>query len=500
MKNDATSPIISLGEFKDGVQRYPLTGIKVLIVGAGIGGLLAALECYRKGHSVLVLERAPSLSTVGDVFATHPPGFSTLKYYPALLRDYQAGSHDTQISFYTRQGQFVAASEPEWRDTACEREAGGRIGVTIPRPAHAAMLMGQIERLGIPVLFGRRVVRYTEDRQAGIAAAHTDGGECFDADVIIAADGIHSAAHDLLKKGSYPPYQPTNSYAARAGFPRELLAPGPQLQSILPKPGERDVTRVYCSKDVHLFLDATQTYVSFCYVYKDTPKPSQNTCQLSENTRHKYEHPMALTPAELLAIMTKDPDWDPAILELVSQAPREIMQWSLNFRNPHRQWTSPGGHVVMIGDAAHTFLPTSGNGAVQASEDAVSIAECLRQGGRENIAWSTRVHNTLRYERVSTIQRTGFVNQDILDSVDQVSQHPDAVILKIGSWMWGHLPEKYAADNYRDALAALRSGVPFENTNLPPGYKFREWTMEEEQERQSKGIVSDLRSNGDWTA
>lgn len=88
--------------------------------------------------------------------------------------------------------------------------------------------------------------------------------------------------------------------------------------------------------------------------------------------------------------------WDPAVLILIRHSPGSIVNWSLNFRNPHRHWTSPGGRVVQIGDAAHTFLPTSGNGAVQAMEDAISIAECLRQGGKENVGWSTQVHNVLR--------------------------------------------------------------------------------------------------------
>ena len=47
------------------VKRYPETGIDVLIVGAVVGGLTAALECYRKGHKVQIYEREPSISTAG---------------------------------------------------------------------------------------------------------------------------------------------------------------------------------------------------------------------------------------------------------------------------------------------------------------------------------------------------------------------------------------------------------------------------------------------------
>ncbi|KAK6405515.1 hypothetical protein LTR95_018754, partial [Oleoguttula sp. CCFEE 5521] len=55
---------------------YPKSGINVLIVGTGLAGLTAAIECIRKGHSVQVLERDTAINTAGDMYfmglsATH---------------------------------------------------------------------------------------------------------------------------------------------------------------------------------------------------------------------------------------------------------------------------------------------------------------------------------------------------------------------------------------------------------------------------------------------
>jgi 2-polyprenyl-6-methoxyphenol hydroxylase-like FAD-dependent oxidoreductase len=56
---------------------------------------------------------------------------------------------------------------------------------------------------------------------------------------------------------------------------------------------------------------------------------------------------------------------------------------------------SLGGRVVQLGDAAHIFLSTSGNGGTQAMEDIMSLAACLDIAGREQVLWATRVYNLL---------------------------------------------------------------------------------------------------------
>lgn len=54
----------------DGVHRSPSNGVKVVVVGAGVGGLAVALECWRKGCEVVVLERAAKLSPIGEELHT----------------------------------------------------------------------------------------------------------------------------------------------------------------------------------------------------------------------------------------------------------------------------------------------------------------------------------------------------------------------------------------------------------------------------------------------
>ena len=89
-------------------------------------------------------------------------------------------------------------------------------------------------------------------------------------------------------------------------------------------------------------------------------------------------------------------DWDPAVIDFLKQTPTQVVDWNLRWRDGTYQWTSNGGRLLRLGDAAHAFLPTAGNGAVQALEDGISIGECLRLGGKGNVQWETKVHNKLR--------------------------------------------------------------------------------------------------------
>ena len=58
------------------LKRYPETGISVLIVGSGIGGLMSALECWRKGHTIQILERS-----AGPVYSGEKNPIPTKSYF-----------------------------------------------------------------------------------------------------------------------------------------------------------------------------------------------------------------------------------------------------------------------------------------------------------------------------------------------------------------------------------------------------------------------------------
>lgn len=74
-----------------------------------------------------------------------------------------------------------------------------------------------------------------------------------------------------------------------------------------------------------------------------------------------------------------------------------IVAWDLCMRNRQLQWSSSNSRVLQAGDSAHSFVPTSGSGAMNALEDGMSLAECLRLGGKEDLPTAVKVHELLRY-------------------------------------------------------------------------------------------------------
>lgn len=90
-------------------------------------------------------------------------------------------------------------------------------------------------------------------------------------------------------------------------------------------------------------------------------------------------------------------EWDKRVFAVVEKTPpNTVVDYKITWRDPDPVWTSDGGRIVKIGDAAHAFIPNSTNGATQAMEDGLSLAACLRLAGKTNIALATRIHTKLR--------------------------------------------------------------------------------------------------------
>ncbi|KAI1504704.1 monooxygenase [Biscogniauxia marginata] len=480
----------------DGVLRYPPSGIKVLIVGGGIAGLFTAIECWRKGHEVQVLERGSRISTAGDTLGLGPSAWATLQNYPSMLAEYDQEAMDVQQIYYELNGhQTTGKIEFEWNKPGVAQHAAYplRIKGAWARNDLAKLLFGQVQRLGIPITWKVNIVKYEDDPAAESPRVIAADGKTYSGDVILAADGIGTKSHQLTL-GHPVEVEDTGYTCYRVMFPAANLSAAPHLLEAL-NSIKRPELRVYSGPDCHCISILSKKIISLAVT---VPEKDVDRAEVEESWSS------SASADDVLAAVAGGVDaWDPLLVEGIRNTPKQsIIRWKLCMRDPQPKWLSDNGRILQVGDSAHSFLPTSANGACTAIEDTLSVAECLRLGGgKEGARIALKVHELLRYQRTTLIQRIGFENRlHLHHKTENLDEGGEQIVFTTGRWHWGHNSEKYATENFEKARAHLETGAPFVNTNLPPGHKWEQWTLAGEIAKEQAGdlLPGDLRQNGDW--
>ena len=131
-------------------------------------------------------------------------------------------------------------------------------------------------------------------------------------------------------------------------------------------------------------------------------------------------------------------DIDPQIREAI-RSTEACLDWKICYRTPLPTWVSPGSHrIVLLGDSCHAHLPTSAQGASQATESAGVLALSLALVGRDEVAVATRAYEKLRFPRIRVSQTHGEDLRDrwhnVLKSVDDdVEIDPEMVKIKVST-------------------------------------------------------------------
>ncbi|CAK4030915.1 FAD NAD(P)-binding domain-containing [Lecanosticta acicola] len=469
------------------VVRDPLCGISVLISGSGICGLMTALECWRKGCTVRILERAKTEQTQGDSFMIGPSALNAFRNWPELEEREREVAYKPMISFYNHRGERLAGPfntsnvvSKNWQHLGDEDSPITRQS----RPKFHSILLEQLRKIGIEVEYDNGVVDYFEDAPNQVGGVVLEDGSKHTANVVVAADGVRSKSWSLVA-GHPVPAKSSGNGIFRVAYPVELALADPMIAERfrLYEDG-RSSTELWVGPGLQAFFWRSEDEMSWAITHPDWGSAEESW----GNKVH---------PDEVLKFTATIDGWPEVADRVIRATPTDsLVDWKLMWRDPQPTWTSPGGHVVQLGDAAHTFLPSSANGGTQAMEDAISLAACIALGGKTNIPDATRVHNLLRFERVSCLQAWGIANADDRDT-NRHKQEENKFTLTIGKWILDHDPEQYAKEKYAEALAHLKEGKSFQNTNTPPGMVYRPWTIDGLIAARERGEPTVL--GGDWS-
>ncbi|KAK6827176.1 hypothetical protein PG987_010517 [Apiospora arundinis] len=476
------------------VMRHPETGIRVLVCGAGLGGLACALECWRKGHTVEVLDRSAGPVWTGDNIQIQPSAVLMWRHWPEMGYEIEANQYDVGMSYYRHSGERIYGPAPPMFNDA--EHLAGRRGFSSVN-AHARIklyraFLRQVARIGLQIEWGAKVAEYWEDTAQGVGGVVLEDGRKRAADIVVAADGVRTKSSTIVS-GMPTGLQRSGKALYRAAFPIEHALRDPLVQEMWNfKKDDKPIWQFWIGNGCHASMALTHDVAFWGFMHTH------------DVTAHESWVP-DVDPAEVISIMDRDTAFHPAIEALIRATPAgSVVNWQLVFRDPHETWTSPGGRVVQLGDAAHAFLPTSGNGATQAIEDAMTLATCLQLGGgRSAAADAARAYNRLRFQRVSCGQKMAFINLQVKHNTDwdAVARDPALIRSRYPKWVWSHDAEAYAYEKFHEAFqhVVTNGEVELHHTNIPRGYKHKPWTMAEVMEQIKAGKDLTELQEGDWS-
>ncbi|MFE9559854.1 FAD-dependent monooxygenase [Streptomyces sp. NPDC006487] len=310
-----------------------MTRRRAVVAGAGIGGLAAAVALHRRGWDVTVCERAAGPSAVGAGIVLAP---NALRAFDAMGFDAARATGPTSpaaMDLRRPGGRLLSRA-----DGVALAARYGRPPLAVHRTALAAALADALPEGALQ--YGTEVAAV--DGADGRPVVHTSAGT-LTAEVVIAADGIHSPI-----RRQYFPAHPGLHYSGETAWRTVLRAGGPPVRAAAETWGRGERVGVVPLADGRVYLYATA-------VVPEGYRP-------------------AGVRAELLRRYGTWHDPIPALLERID--PAAVLQHDLyDLAAPLPRFHQ--GRLAWLGDAAHAMTPNLGQGGCQAVEDAAVLAHLL---------------------------------------------------------------------------------------------------------------------------
>jgi salicylate hydroxylase len=318
----------------------------VSIVGAGIGGLAAALALHRQGVDVEVYEQATGLREVGVGMHLAANGSRILHRWGLGDRLDAVGVRPDALEVRDARDGHVLVRQP--MGPAWTADFGAAF-YTVNRFDLHRILADELpaDRLCL----GRSVVG-VEPGAEGVTLKFADGGTV-EAAVVVGADGAHSQVRRAVAGWQEPVFSGASAFR---GLVPVTAAPGLSPGTMYLWSGGPQ--RMLCYP-----VDAGRHF-TFVGIVPDQDWRSESWTTAGD-------------PEELRAAFAGWPGEVAALLAAVT----ETRRWGLYDREPLDSWGI--GRVTLLGDAAHPMLPHHGQGVSQALEDAVALAHFLGRAGAD---------------------------------------------------------------------------------------------------------------------
>ncbi|KAI0835437.1 putative monooxygenase [Hypoxylon sp. FL0890] len=394
----------------NGKQKEP---IKAIVIGAGLGGCACALALKHHGHSVVIYERLKGFKRLGDSLGL---GENALK----LLERWGGRSLYDRLTSIGNQAPDMQIRR--WHDgkILAQQPLMDMAGYIGHRGDYHEAFIQAVKDAGIEICMGREVVAYDESKPS---VSFADGTE-ETADIIIGADGIKSRTRELVLGFEDAPK--SSGYSCyRAYFPGKHLREDPLCREFV----DHDCVNIWIGKDTHLVQNTLRNGDEFNWIV--TRKLSHEADMVIKESWFQ-EGNMEEVKKSLKGL-------DPRIYAAVEKT-EACLDWKICYRDPLTTWVSKSHRIALLGDSCHPHLPTSAQGASQATESAGVLAVCLKLAGKDNIPLATRCYEKLRFKRTRASQTNGEDLRDrwhnALKDVDEgVEIDPESVKMR-NRWLY----------------------------------------------------------------
>ena len=359
--------------------------LSIAIVGAGIGGLAAAACLRLAGMDVQIYEQAAQFTRVGAGIQMTPNAMMVLRglgleerlreiaFEPGfgLNRDHDTGAVSNKLP--------IAKIMQE------------RYGAPFLLMHRADLHMALASLIPDSILHrGKKLAGLSQDAD-GVTLDFSDGTDAR-ADLVVAADGVHSLVREILLGKESPRF--TGKVAYRTTFPAALLGNARV-------PAERTK---WWGPDRHIVI----YYVTRAQdeIYFVTSQPEDASWMTSESWSAK---------GSLEELRLAFSAFHPEVQAVLDACP-DVFKWALLERDPLATWRQ--GRVVLLGDACHPMTPYMAQGAASALEDAVVLSRCLERVRDDGIDRALSAYEATRKPRASEIQGTSSQNTWMRQSTD----------------------------------------------------------------------------------
>jgi len=395
-------------------------GMRIVIIGGGIGGLAAALFLRRAGLEATVYEQAKEAREVGAGIVV-APNMVRLMAKLGLAAGLEAAAVKLEAAWEFRRWQDGRVLFVQQMGEACERLYGAHCYV-----AHRADLLALFQQ-ALPRDALRLDRRCIEIHPEATATFETRDGRKTEvtADVVVGADGIHSVARQAVAP------EINARFSGLCAF--RCLVPADRAPEIARRP----VQTLWLGPGHHLVH------------YPISSGKLVNLVAFAPAGEWRTESWTA--DGRLEDLIAEYRGWDGRVCELIRSA-TETRRWAMYDRDPLERWTR--GRVTVLGDAAHAMLPFFAQGAAQAIEDAFVLAECLRGASAGEAPARLRRYEEIRRPRATQVQlmsRGREVKNHLPDGPEQASRDRELGSgnpLRDSAWLYGH-----------DVAADLASGA-----------------------------------------